>query len=579
MAKTRSSQTLAKCPTGIRGFDEISNGGLPKGRPTLLCGGPGCGKTLFAMEFLARGIKEYNEPGIFMSFEESEDDLAKNFLSLGIDVAEMVRRGKLAVDYVAINRSEIEETGEYDLEGLFIRLAHAIESVGAKRVVLDTVEALFGGFSDSAILRSELHRLFRWLKDRGVTAVVTGEKGEKTLTRHGLEEYVADCVIYLDFRVMEQISTRRMRIIKYRGSSHGADEYPFLIERDGISVLPVTSLRLDYPVAKDRISSGIERLDNMLDGRGFYRGSTILVSGSAGTGKSTIAAYFVDGACRRKEKSLYITFEESPSQIVRNMHSIGLDLNAWIKKGLLSFHAIRPSFCGLEMHLASLHHVIMRSQPQVIVIDPISNLSSVGTKAEIKSMLTRLIDYLKMNHITAMMTDLMHTGTPKVQTDEDVSSMVDSWIVVRDIELNGERNRGLYILKSRGMAHSNQIREFLISGSGIDLLDVYLGPAGVLTGSARAAQEAKDRAEALQLRNLSDRSLRERKSRQKTLSIQIAALEAELDTLAEENTFAAAIEKSRLNNLQKGRDEMSRLRKADPAAIGKRKPARRKGIR
>ncbi|HOX95450.1 MAG TPA: circadian clock protein KaiC [Syntrophales bacterium] len=568
-------QHLDKCPTGIRGFDELSNGGLPRGRPTLLCGGPGCGKTLFAMEFLARGAMQFKEPGVFFTFEETPGDLAKNFLSLGIDVNSMIRRGLMAVDHVHIVRSEIEETGEYDLEGLFIRLSHAIDSVGAKRVVLDTIEVLFSGLSNTAILRSELRRLFKWLRDKGMTAVVTGESGEKTLTRYGLEEYVADCVILLDFRVQEQISTRRLRIIKYRGSSHGADEYPFLIERDGISVLPISSLGLNYPVSRDRISSGIPRLDHMLGGKGFYRGSTVLVSGSAGTGKSSVASYFVEAACSRGEKSLYVTFEESPQQIIRNMKSIGLHLDPYVNKGLMKYHAIRPSYCGLEMHLVAMYQAVKEFRPKVVVVDPISNLSSMGSKTEIKSMLTRLIDYLKMQRITGMLTDLTHSEDPAEMTSEDISSLVDTWILLRDIEIAGERNRCIYILKSRGMAHSNQIREFVMSDRGVDLLDVYLGPSGVLTGSARAAMEAKERAEAAVSRDLAQRSVREQEQKRKALEAQIAALEAELAATTEEKEIMVGEEKRKQNNLTKDRSDMARLRKADPSVTLRKKRKRR----
>ncbi|MFA7465174.1 MAG: circadian clock protein KaiC, partial [Syntrophales bacterium] len=498
-----------KSPTGIRGFDEISCGGLPRGRTTLLCGGTGCGKTLMAMEFLARGAMQFREPGVFISFEETEEDLKKNFRSLGVDLDRLMERRLIRMDYIRIDRSEIEETGEYDLEGLFVRLAHAIDTICAKRVVLDTIEALFSGLSNPTILRSELRRLFQWLKDRGMTAIVTGERGEETFTRYGLEEYVADCVILLDFRIRDQISTRRIRIVKYRGSAHGSDEYPFMIDSSGISILPITSLGLNYPVSRERISSGIPRLDQMLGGKGFFRGSTVLISGSAGTGKSSISCSLVNSACSRGEKCLYITFEESPEQLIRNMASIGMDLEKWVKKNLLLFYAIRASYCGLETHLVSLVNQIRSFNPKVVVIDPVSNMGVVGTRFEVKSVLTRLVDFLKVYHITAMLTDLMHRGEPGEATSEDISSLVDTWIFLRDIELGGERNRGLYILKSRGMAHSNQIREFLITSNGIDLLEVYLGPEGVLTGSSRASQEIREEMERLRLKRKAERDIRE----------------------------------------------------------------------
>ncbi|MDP1991902.1 MAG: circadian clock protein KaiC [Syntrophales bacterium] len=557
---------LEKCPTGIKGLDEITKGGLPRGRPTLICGGAGSGKTLFAMEFLMRGAMDYGEPGVFMTFEETPEDLAKNFISLGFDIHDFMSRGLIAMDHVKIERNEIEETGEYDLEGLFIRLGSAIDSIGAKRVVLDTIEALFAGLSNAAIIRAELRRLFHWLKDRGMTAIVTGERGDKLLTRYGLEEYVADCVIFLDFRIEEQISTRRLRIVKYRGSSHGSDEYPFLIDESGLSILPITSLGLDYPVSSERISTGIPKLDTMLGEKGFYRGSTVLVSGTAGTGKTSLAATFAEAACRRGERCLYFAFEESPSQIIRNMSSIGMDLTRWVKKGLLRFHSARPSLYGLEMHLLTFHKVIKEFNPQVFIVDPISNLSAAGTQAEVKSILTRLLDYLKMKDISAFLTDLTHFTGSLEHTSEEVSSLIDTWLLLRDIELNGERNRGLYILKSRGMPHSNQIQEFLLTNQGIGLIDIYTGSGEVLTGSARAAQDAGEKASELASRREADRRLREQERKRNALETKIAALRAEFDVETQEVHLMAEEEQKRQAVQIEDRLEMAHLRKGKPSA-------------
>jgi circadian clock protein KaiC len=556
---------LEKCPTGIKGLDEITKGGLPRGRPTLICGGAGSGKTLFAMEFLMRGAMDCGEPGVFMTFEETPEDLAKNFSSLGFDIHGMMSRGLIAMDHVKIERNEIEETGEYDLEGLFIRLGSAIDSIGAKRVVLDTIEALFAGLSNAGIIRAELRRLFHWLKDRGMTAIVTGERGDKLLTRYGLEEYVADCVIFLDFRIEEQISTRRLRIVKYRGSSHGSDEYPFLIDESGLSILPITSLGLDYPVSSERISTGIPKLDTMLGEKGFYRGSTILVSGTAGTGKTSLAATFAEAACRRGERCLYFAFEESPSQIIRNMGSIGIDLARWVKKGLLKFHSARPSLYGLEMHLLTFHKAIKEFNPQVFIVDPISNLSAAGTQSEVKSILTRLIDYLKMKNISAFLTDLTHFTGSLEHTSEEVSSLIDTWLLLRDIELKGERNRGLYILKSRGMPHSNQIQEFLLTNWGIGLIDIYTGSGEVLTGSARAAQDAGEKASDLASRREADRRLREQERKKNALEAKIAALRAEFDVETEEVHLMAEEEQKRQAIQVEDRLEMSQLRKGKPS--------------
>ena len=464
--------TLAKAPTGISGLDEITLGGLPRGRPTLVCGAAGCGKTLLAMEFLLRGAEQFGETGVFMAFEETEQDLTQNVRSLGFDLEKLIAENKIAVDHVHIEAAEIAETGEYDLEGLFLRLGMAIDSVGAKRVVLDTLETLFGGFTNQALLRSELRRLFRWLKDKGVTAIITGERGEGSLTRQGLEEYVSDCVILLDHRVREQVSTRRLRIVKYRGSTHGTNEYPFLIDENGIHVLPLTSLQLNHPASNERISSGVPRLDNMLGGEGYYRGSSVLISGTAGTGKTSLSAYFANATCARGERCLYLAFEESPQQLVRNMKSIGVDLGPWIKKGLLRLEASRPTLLGIEAHLALIHKMVNEFEPRVVVIDPISNFATAGTETDAQAMLLRLIDLLKARQITAMFVHLTAGGNAWERTDVGVSSLIDTWILLRDIELAGERNRGLYVLKSRGMKHSNQVHEFLLTDRGIELREM-----------------------------------------------------------------------------------------------------------
>jgi circadian clock protein KaiC len=528
-----------------------------------VCGGAGCGKTLLAMEFLVRGATEFSEPGVFMAFEEAAKDLTQNVASLGFDLKDLVARKKMVLDFVYIERSEIEESGEYDLEGLFIRLGAAIDAIGAKRVVLDTIESLFSGLPNPLILRAELRRLFRWLKDKGVTAIITGESGEGTLTRHGLEEYVSDCVILLDHRVTEQTSSRRMRVVKYRGSTHGTNEYPFLIDEDGISVLPITSLSLQQTSSTQRIPSGIARLDAMLGGAGYYRGSSVLVSGTAGTGKTSLAAHFSEAACRRGERVLYFCFEESPSQIMRNMRSIGIDLEPWVKKGLLQFHANRPSFAGLEAHLAMKHKVINAFKPQVVILDPLNSFVFGGNETEVKAMLIRLVDFLKTKQITGFFTNLTAGGGALEQSEVAISSLIDTWLLVRDIEIGGERNRGMYILKSRGMAHSNQIREFLLTDHGVELRDVYVGESGVLTGSARLAQEAQEKA-AMTTRNQEVELRRVELERKRTsLEAQIAALRAEF---AVEETASLKIigqEKAEKAQLAQERVDMGLSRKAD----------------
>jgi circadian clock protein KaiC len=554
---------LPKCPTGIQGLDEITDGGLPRGRPTLVCGGAGCGKTLLAAEFLVRGAVRFGEPGVFMAFEETEAELTANVASLGFDLAGLVQRKKIAIDYVHIERSEVQESGEYDLEGLFVRLSDAIDSIGAKRVVLDTLEALFASLPNEAILRAELRRLFRWLKEKGVTAVITAERGREQLTRHGLEEYVSDCVILLDHRVYDQIATRHLRVVKYRGALHGTNEFPFLIGGDGISVLPITSLGLNHKVSSDRIATGIPRLDAMLGGRGFFRGSSILLTGTPGTGKTIVAANFAQAACRRGERTLFFSFEESPNQIIRNVHSIGLRMEPLVKRGLLRFHSARPSLYGLEMHLATMFKEIAAFQPHVVIVDPITSLMDAGTDSESKGMVTRLIDYLKSEQITSLFTSLTPGGQSLQQSEMAMSSLMDSWVLLQDFEGNGERNRVLYVLKARGMAHSNQIREFLISGRGIDLVDAYIGPSGVLTGSARLAQNALEKAGMLASQQEAARRKRELEHKRAALERQINGLRSEHEAGAEELRQIDEQVGTQTLLLTTGRTELGRLRQAD----------------
>lgn len=549
---------LEKSPTGIEGMDSITEGGLPKGRPTLICGAAGCGKTIFAMEFIIHGA-EMGEPGLFISFEEKVEDLKKNFISINHNLNDLIKEKKISLDYVRIERSEIEETGEYDLEGLFIRLGYAIDSIGAKRIVLDTVEALFSGFEAEAILRAELRRLFQWLKDKGVTAIITGESGEQTLTRYGLEEYVADCVILLNNPVVNKITTRNLRIVKYRGSSHGTNEYPFLINENGVTVLPITSLGLAHEVSNEFVSSGIDGLDEMLDGKGFYKGSSILVTGNAGTGKSSVAAQFANASCRRGEKCLYIAFEESPKQIIRNMKSIGINLEQWVDKGLLRFHATRPSLYGLELHLVTIYRLINDFKPDIVVFDPISNLISIGDPDEVKSMLTRLIDFLKGKNIAALSTSLSLMGQTEVGMG--VSSLMDTWIDLRAIESNGERNRTIDIIKSRGMEHSNQMREFLLTHDGIKLQDIYLGPKGMLTGSARVSQIAMEKAEKLTRQQEIELKQKEIERERELMNARIAEIKSQFEAKELELEKTINHDKFKEEVLEQDRRQMAIRRK------------------
>jgi len=539
-------------------LDDLTLGGLPAGRPTLICGSAGCGKTLFGMTFLVNGVTKFDEAGVFMSFEERETDLAANVQSLGFDIGELVAKKKILIDYVRIERAEIEESGEYDLEGLFVRLGHAIDTIGAKRVVLDTVEALFSGLADSTILRAELRRLFGWLKDKGVTAIITAERGEGQLTRFGIEEYVSDCVVLLDNRVEEEVVTRRLRVIKYRGSAHGTNEYPFLIDDEGISVLPITSAGLGHAISDDAVPTGVKDLDAMLGIGGYFKGSSVLISGLAGTGKSTFGAAFAEAACKRGERCLYFAFEESPDQVVRNMRSVGIDLQPHLKSGYLKFEAARPSLYGFEMHLARMHRDIVQFDPAAIIVDPISAFR--GPSTEIHATLVRLADICKTRGITTMFTSLSAIDEQMSESERSVSSLMDTWISLRDVEADGERNRILYLLKSRGMSHSKQVREYELSNDGIHMTQPYLGPEGVLTGAARMAQEAREREAEQELLELTEQRKRQMARKRDALERQIAEMRASLEE--EENEVSKLLERQdkRKASAESDREAMARKR-------------------
>jgi circadian clock protein KaiC len=556
---------IAKSLTGIQGLDELTGGGLPRGRPTLVCGGPGCGKTLLGIEFLIHGALRYGEPGVIMAFEETAADLTQNVASLGFDLDDLVARRLLAIDYVRIERSEVEQYGDFDLEGLFIRLGAAVARVGARRVVLDTIESLFSGLPNPAVLRAEIRRLFRWLKDRQLTAIITGERGNEpgALTRQGLEEYVSDCVIMLDHRVVDMVSSRRLRVVKYRGSTHGTNEYPFLIDAAGISVFPITSVGLQHEVSSLRVSSGVPELDAMLGGEGYFKGSSVLASGTAGTGKTSLAAHFAAAACRRGERVIFFTFEESAQQILRNMRTIGLDLAPFLDQDLLRFHAARPTHLGLEMHLATILRAIQSFDPQSVIVDPLSSFTALGDQNDVLGMLLRLVDALKVRQVTGFFTSLSVAEAKIEKTDATISSLVDTWLMVRDMEFGGERNRGLYVLKSRGMQHSNQIREFSLTPQGIELRQPYTGPAGVLTGSARLAQEAQERSALLSREQEIRRKQKELTSQRAAMEAQVTAIRAEFASL--EAAALAVIDQAEVSEdlLTQDRHDMAQSRRVD----------------
>lgn len=534
---------LTKAPTGIPGLDEVLLGGIPAGRPTLICGSAGCGKTLLGMTFLVNGATQFGEPGVFVSFEETSQDLADNVASLGFDVPGLIAAKKLAIDHVRVERSEIEETGDYDLEGLFVRLGYAVDQIGAKRVVLDTIEALFSSLSNETILRAELRRLFGWLKARGLTTIITGERGQGTLTRHGIEEYVSDCVILLDNRVEDQVTTRRLRIVKFRGSAHGTNEYPFLMDDKGITVVPLSSADLNHRVSDEVVSTGVPGLDAMLGPGGIYRGSSVLISGVAGSGKTILGASFVAAACARGEHCMFFSAEESAEQLIRNVGSAGISLRPYLEAGLLRFETKRPTSFGFEMHLAHMQRELDSFQPTVVIVDPVTGFR--GPDSEVHALLLRMLDMLKTRGITTFFTSLTSSSDRMAQNDFGLSSLMDSWIFLVDIESNGERNRGLYVLKSRGMSHSNQIREYLITSGGVKLVDAYLGASGVLTGSARLAMEAQGRVEFQQQQEEIARRLRQIMSQRAATERQIAELHAQINAQDVEIAGLAAREEQR----------------------------------
>lgn len=560
----KSNGGVQKCPTGIQGLDEIMEGGLPLGRPTLVSGEAGAGKSLLSMEFLVRGVAMFDEPGVYLSFEETKEELIENFAEFGWNVETLIKNNKLKILHVRVEPGEFQETGGYDLEGLFIRLGSAIDEIKARRVVIDTLEVLDLGLKDTSLVRSEIRRLFRWLKEKQVTAIVTNEMNDNVSSHNRLEEFVSDCVISLDHRIRNEVSTRHLRVRKYRGSGHGTNEYPFLIEDTGISVLPITSLTLEYVVSHEFVSTGVEKLDKMLSGKGYYRGSSVLVSGSVGTGKTSLAAHFVDAACGRGEKALYFAFEESESQLIRNMRSIGINLKKWRDRDLLEFRAVRPSHFGMEMHLAEMHRLIKNEQPSVVVVDPISNMTHLASDFQIKFFWMRFIDFLKSVGVTGLFTCLI-SDENRNSADTEVSSLMDTWIRVQNIEANGEHNRILYVLKSRGMAHSNQVREFKFTRHGIDLKDVYWGPDGVLTGSARRMHELREETN----RRIYEQGLESRRRnlerKRRIMEARIEALQAEFEVEEEENKNLIEKEKHEMKKPRFSQAGMANVRGNDRA--------------
>lgn len=525
---------LAKCPTGIEGLDTLTNGGLPRNRLTLICGSAGSGKTSLGIEFLVQGIIKYDEPGLFITFEEKPQEIIENAASIGFDLEDLINKKKLFIEYIPVQEEEVMQSGDYTLEALFIRFEQVITSIAVKRVTLDTLDSIFASLGNTPVLRAEIYRLFNWLKQKNITSLVTSEAGITTLSRNGLEEYISDCVISLRTNIVSEVLTRFLRVVKYRGSKHGTNEYPFLITDIGINLFPITSNYLNNIVSTEFVSTGVKELDEMMDNKGYYRGSTVLVTGTAGTGKSSLAAVFSNSICQTGERCIYFTFEEMINQILRNMSSVNLNLQQWIDKDLLKFYAYRSPTYGLETHLLTIQNVIKEFKPHAVIIDPITNFDLIGTELEIKSMMTRLIDFLKAQQITALFTSLATTIDPREQTEIGISSLIDSWLVLQNLEQAGERTRGITILKSRGIAHSNQIREFIITSNGIKLEKIYVGPNGILTGSARLDQEEQEK---LHLLLQEKETLRRKKlleHKKALLEAKIMALKSEFDADVEE---------------------------------------------
>jgi len=550
---------LLKVPTGIGGLDEITEGGLPRGRPTLIAGASGTGKTLLAMQFLVNRASIYGEPGVFVTFEESVPDMITNFASFGWDLDKLIEQRKLAIECVSVSDVPITETGAYSLDGLLIRLDNAISSVEARHIVMDPMQMLYTQLSDVPLLRGELLRLLQWLKSKEVTAIVTSERQEG-VSSQSLESYASDCVILLGNRIRDTVATRHLRVAKYRGSRHATDEFPFYIGERGLSVLPVTSVLPDYGASSERITTGIERLDTLLDGGGYYRHSSILVSGDAGTGKTSLAAHFARATCERGERCLYLAFEEAKDQVIRNMRSIGTDLECHVKTGLLNFRTMRPTMYGLETHLVVMEKLVDEFKPAVIIVDPVSNLSDIGTLRETKSMLARFVDFLKARQVTALFTCLRQSGG---ETEIGVSSVMDVWISLRMVESDGEQNRLLHVIKARGMAHSRQVREFVLSEKGVQLLDVYVGPSGVLTGSARVAQENRESAEKLERQREFKRQQSEMKRKKLELETRMAALKEEIREVQDEMEKGVSEEKEDRRATSEAARQMTRIRQAD----------------
>jgi len=562
---------LTKALTGIKGFDEITDGGLPRNRPTLLCGNTGCGKTVMSMEFLVHGAVQFSEPGVFFSFEETVDELVTNMESIHIDMEKLIREKKIYIEYLESGKSQVAQAGRYDLEGLFMRLQNAIQKVDAKRVVLDSMDALFYGL-DKEILRTEVKRLFKWLKEKGVTSLITSEINEQFVTKTGLEQFVADCVITLDSRVIDQTTTRRLRIVKMRGSGHGINEYPFMIDGAGVSILPVMSQMANQNLTNNRISSGIKDFDGMLDGKGYFEGSSILISGSAGTGKTSIAISLINETCKNNMKGLYCAFEESTSQLTRNMRSIGLDIQPYIASGLLKLYSSRPTIQNLELHLISIQNIIEEFKPQILILDPVTNLMSEGINSEIRQMLAHFVDFLKSKNITTLFTAAITLESIKSNpSDEGISAMMDTWILVRDIELNSERNRGIYVLKSRGMNHSTQVREFVITDEGIKLLPIYVSPHGILTGTSKLEETLRQEEERKLFENKIKIREHELEIKREIMENNISLLKTEFN--AELEMLSQAKMERNLNNeaLETGQKEITELRNNINSSVEKSK--------
>ena len=542
--KVKSSSDIVS--TGVKGLDDVLGGGIPQGHAMLLVGKPGTGKSILSMEYLLHGIELHKENGVYISFEESEKQIISNAASFGWKFEEMVKKNKLAISYIDMQPEQMRTVGDYDLSALILRVKGAIKKVNARRVVIDGINNLLSTFDDERIIRSDLLRLIREIKEVNATIFITGERGHDSWSKMGFEEYLADGLMHLDNRTDGNYQTREIQVVKCRGINHYTGKSPFIINSEGMSIRPLITADFDYKVLKSRVSTGIADIDNMLGGKGLYRGSTVYITGPSGAGKTSISSSFANGACSRGERALFLAFEESSDQIIRNMKSIGLSLDKWVNEKLLYFYTARATTNSLEGHLDNIMTMVREVEPTCVVLDPISAFRPIANENETKLMLIRLNDYLRARKITTVFTALSSDGEYSEHADVQLSSIADTWIVVRIMDYKGERNNVMQLMKSRGMSHSRQMKEMYFTGNGLKLQNVYQGPEGVLTGAARIGQEKYEKLK--EARNVIeiDKNRKKIERKKSLLEASIEALKHEYEEELE--ALHAAIEEAEEQN-------------------------------